>query len=108
MEQSTVRFTRLVGPVGGDPKPAPVSLDVIDLEANGLIHPHVHKNSHQVFFVQVGEISVTKDGTAFPLREGQSIEILPGTTHSVETRQKAKILVFSSPERTATDTTDIR
>ena len=103
-----VRFDRLVGPVGGDPKQAPVSLDVVDFEANAHIHAHVHQKSHQVFFVLEGEISVAKDGSHVPLRPGQSIEILPGVPHSVEAHQKGKLLVFSSPERTGADTTEIR
>ena len=46
------------------------------------IAPHYHKETTEVYEVIRGSLLVCKDGTEFRLKEGESLEILPGEVHS--------------------------
>ncbi len=71
--------------------------------------PHFHTHARQLFYVLSGGLGIVVEGTAFQLRPGDSLEIVPGATHHVHNPfdTDAVFLVVSSPT-TAGDRTNVQ
>ena len=44
---------------------------------------HSHDDMHEVFYVQTGHASMTVNGAAFPIQEGDCIHVSPGDSHEI-------------------------
>lgn len=61
--------------------------------------PHYHTCAEQFFYILKGEAVFDLNGEKIPVKNGESISILPGTRHYIsnETPEELEFLVISSP-----------
>src|SRR5439155_3018293 len=82
----------------------PYSLDELTMQNGGIVAPHSHKQSSQIFYVLDGEITVCMNSRETRVGKGDCIGIEAGITHSVSSQGSSTFLVFSAPARCGNDT----
>ncbi len=76
----------------------PCSLAEATVPPNGRTVPHVHKNTHEIYYFLEGEGTLHSGEEVFPIAPGEAILMRPDTPHHVVAgEQGLKFLCFCTP-----------
>jgi mannose-6-phosphate isomerase-like protein (cupin superfamily) len=64
-------------------------------DVGGRTPPNAHARAHEMFFVLKGEGVAHADGTAVPIRAGDSLLVPPGATHVIENTGSTRLYTLT-------------